>query len=110
MPESKQNTAHALSMIGLAQRAGRTASGETACETAIRSGEAAVVIVSRDISEGMLRKFSNRCFFYKVPLHRVDCTKEELGHAIGRGTRSCLAVTEPGLAANIIRLTENIEL
>ncbi len=100
----------ALSMISLAQKAGKTASGELACEAAVRSGEAKVVILSQDASATTEKKFSNRCFYYHVPLVRIEATKEEIGRAIGKGFRSVLAVCEAGLADHIISLTENISL
>ncbi len=104
------SVAKALSLIGLAQRAGKAASGETACEQAVRNGSARAVILSCDASAGTEKKFSHRCFHYQVPLQRIACTKAELGKALGRGSRSCLAVCEEGLAKTIIQLTEKIDL
>ena len=44
-----------LSMIGLAQKAGKTASGEFATEHAVKSGKAALVIVSEESSDNKKR-------------------------------------------------------
>ena len=97
-----------MSLLGIAQKAGKIASGEQACELAIREGKACTVLLSQDASATTEKKFSNRCFCYQVPLYRTDSTKEEIGRAIGKGYRSVLAICEPGLASSIEALTDRI--
>ena len=54
-------------MIGLAQKAGKTASGEFSTEKAVKTGCAALVIVSTESSDNTKKKFRNMCEYYKVP-------------------------------------------
>ena len=88
------------SMIGIAQKAGKLASGEFATEHAVKSGRAALVIVSDAASENTKKKFRNRCEFYEVPVYFYG-GKEELGHAMGKEFRASLAVLDSGLAKSI---------
>ena len=88
------------SMIGIAQKAGKLASGEFATEHAVKSGRAALVIVSDAASENTKKKFRNMCEFYEVPVYFYG-EKEELGHAMGKEFRASLAVLDSGLAKSI---------
>ena len=92
----------ALSMIGLATKAGKTASGEFATEKEIKSGHATLVIVAEDASDNTKKKFQNMCEFYEVPIYFYG-DKDTLGHAMGKEFRASLAVTDPGFAKGIMK-------
>ena len=55
----------ALSMIGLATKAGKVASGEFCTEKEVKSGRAYLVIVADDASDNTKKKFQNMCDFYQ---------------------------------------------
>ena len=59
----------ALSMIGLATKAGKVASGEFCTEKEVKSGRAYLVIVADDASDNTKKKFQNMCDFYQVPIY-----------------------------------------
>lgn len=86
-----------LSLISLATKAGKTASGEFSTEKQVKSGRAAAVIVAKDASENTKKKFRNMCEFYKVPIYFYS-DKVSLGHAMGKETRASLAVLDQGFA------------
>lgn len=90
----------AYGMIGMAMKAGKLASGEFATEKAVKTGMAALVIVSEAASENTKKKFRNMCEYYEVPMYFFG-SKEALGHAIGKEFRASLAVLDPGLAKAI---------
>lgn len=94
----KQNKA--LSMLGLAKRAGKVVSGEYSVEKAGKSGKAYLVIVAEDASANTRKNFTDMCTYYKLPLIFTG-TKETLGHAIGCEFRACAAVTDRGFAQSI---------
>ena len=71
----------ALSLIGLAMKAGRTASGEFCTEKEVKSGNAELVIVAGDASDNTKKKFKNMCDYYHVPVCFYG-DKDTLGHAI----------------------------
>lgn len=89
-----------LSLIGLAQKAGKVVSGEFSTEKAVKAGSAGLVLVSLEASDNTKKKFQNMCAFYKVPLYFYG-TKLELGAAIGKEFRASLAVVDYGLSGAI---------
>ena len=91
------NRQKVLNLIGLATKAGKTASGEFSTEKAVKTGKASLVIVSEEASDNTKKMFSNMCTYYKVPLYMLG-EKEELGHAMGKEMRASLAVLDEGLA------------
>lgn len=94
----KQNKA--LSMLGLAKRAGKVVGGEFSVEKAVRSGKAYLVVVAEDASANTRKHFTDMCTYYKLPLVFTG-TKETLGHAIGCEVRASVAVTDSGFAQSI---------
>ena len=96
----KLKASRVLSLVGLATKAGRTASGEFSTEKSVKEGKASLVIVSVESSENTKKKFTNMCTFYKVPMYLYG-TKDELGAAMGKEFRASLAVNDRGLAAAI---------
>lgn len=89
-----------LSLLGLATKAGKTASGEFSTEKAVKSGTACLVIVSEEASANTKKMFSNMCTYYKVPLYFFGA-KDSLGHAIGKEFRASVAVLDEGFAKAI---------
>ena len=96
----KQNKV--LSMLGLATKAGKTASGEFCTEKEIKTGYAELVIVAEDASDNTKKKFKNMCEFYEVPIYFYG-DKDTLGHAMGKEFRATLAITDPGFAKGIMK-------
>jgi len=74
-----------LSLVGLATRAGKTASGEFCTEKEVKTGRAALVIVAGDASENTKKKFRDMCEFYEVPIYFYK-DKDTLGHAMERNS------------------------
>lgn len=89
-----------LSMLGLAEKAGKIASGEFSTEKAVKSHQAYLVVIATDASDNTKKMFRNMCVFYKVPMY-IYGTKEELGHYIGKQYRASLAVTDQGFSKSL---------
>ena len=87
----------ALSLVSLATKAGKTASGEFSTENEVKKGTAYLVIVADDSSENTKKMFRNMCTFYHVPI-AVFGTKEGLGAALGKELRASVAVNDEGFA------------
>lgn len=92
MPKDK-----VLSMLGLAQKAGKVVSGEFSVEKAVKDGKACLVCVAEDASDNTKKMFRNMCTYYAVPIY-IYGEKEILGHCIGKQFRASLAVTDIGFA------------
>ena len=58
-----------FSLLGLATRAGRTASGEFMTEKSVKNKTAALVIVGTDASANTKKNFRDMCSFYHVPYY-----------------------------------------
>lgn len=89
-----------LSLVGIAKKANKVASGEYQTETAVKSGTASLVIISSEASGNTRKKFQNMCTFYQVPAYLYG-TRQELGAASGGQYRAVIAVRDPGLAKAI---------
>ena len=90
----------ALSLLGLATKAGKVASGEFCTEKEVKSGRAALVIVAGDASENTKKRFRNMCSFYKVPIYFYK-DKDTLGHAMGKEFRASLVILDEGFAKGL---------
>ncbi len=95
-----------LSMIGLATRAGKTASGGLALEEAVKGGKAFLVVLADDASDRTKKDVRNMCEFRSVKLMTYG-TKEQLGMACGKEYRSGVAITDEELAKAITKAFED---
>ncbi len=91
-----------LNLIGLAEKAGKVASGEFSTERAIKKGKAFLVIVSEEASNNTKKMFTDMCTYYNVPVVYL-AEKEELGHCIGKAMRASLAILDEGFAKTIMK-------
>ena len=94
-----------LSLLGIAMRGRNLVSGELQTEEAVKKNTALLVIVAKDASPNTKKLFYNKCSFYEVPICEYG-TKESLGRAIGKESRSSVAVCDEGLAEAIIKQLE----
>ena len=95
-------------MVGMAEKAGHVVSGEFSTEKAIKSRKACLVIIASDASENTRKHFSDMCAYRNIPIC-IYGNKEDLGHAVGKGMRANLAVTERGLADSIRKRIEEAD-
>lgn len=96
-----------MSMLGLAMKAGKIASGEFMTENAVKSGKAHLAIVAGDASDNTKKNFRNMCAFYEIPFYEY-ADKESLGHCLGKEFRASLAVLDQGFAASIVKQIGNL--
>ena len=97
-----------LSLVGLATRAGKTASGEFCTEKEVKTGRAALVIVAGDASENTKKKFRDMCEFYEVPIYFI-ADKEKLGKYCGKEFRASLAIQDENFAKALLKALETEE-
>lgn len=91
-----------LSMVSLATKAGKTASGEFMTESKVKEGRAFLVILATDSSANTKKNFHDMCKFYHVPIAEYG-TKESLGHAMGKEIRASMVILDEGFADSIIK-------
>ena len=98
----KQET---LRLIGLAKRAGVVMSGSFLVEQAVHKRKARLILLAEDASGNTKKQIRQMAQYRKIPLAEAG-GKEELGHAIGQGERSCLALTDENLAGAVRKKLE----
>lgn len=93
------------SFLGLANRARKVISGEELVINDVRKQKAKVVLLSSDASANTIKKVSDKCSFYKVPLKHVP-DRYTLGQAIGKDARVVVAITDEGFAKKLMTMLD----
>lgn len=93
------------SLLGIAQKAGRVASGEFMTEKSVKEGRARLVVVAGDASDNTKKMFQNMCDYYEVP-YWSGLDKDTLGHVIGKEFRASLAVNDDGFCKALKEYTD----
>ncbi len=94
------NRARLMSLLGLAQKAGKIASGEVAVEHAVRAGKARLVLIAADAADNTKKSYRDLAAYYQVACYE-GLSKDEFGQATGRPARAALAVTDAGFGKAI---------
>ena len=97
-----KNNNKVLSLLGLATKAGKVASGEFSTEKSVKTGKGFLVLVADDASQNTRKKFQNRGDFYEVPIYFI-ANKEELGRFCGKEFRASLAVQDENFAKAMLK-------
>ena len=97
-----KNNNKVLSLLGLATKAGKVASGEFSTEKSVKAGKGFLVLVADDASQNTRKKFQNMCDFYEVPIYFI-ANKEELGRFCGKEFRASLAVQDENFAKAMLK-------
>ena len=92
----------AMGLLGLATRAGKVVSGETACKEAVRFGSSHLILIACDASANTTKNITDSCKYYDVPYVTLG-TKESLGHAIGNEYNAVVSVNDEGFANGILK-------
>lgn len=92
----------ALSMLGIATKAGKTVTGEFSTEKAVKEGKAFLVVVALDASDNTKKKFRNMCNYHQVTMKEF-ADKDSLGAACGKEFRASLAVIDEGLGKEVLK-------
>jgi len=80
-------------MLGLCMRSGNCVSGDTQVADAVRRNKAKLIILSSEASENTLKKYTHLCDKKHILMVNGP-DKETLGGAIGKGSRTLVAITD----------------
>lgn len=94
------------SLLGLAARAGRVASGSEAVAAALRRRKVHLLLIAADTGEGTIRSLRQICRAGRVQVVLI-ADKDFLGRAVGRPPRAAVAVLDGRLAAAIAAALES---
>ena len=84
-----------MSLLGLAQKAGKIVSGDFAVQGAIKSGKARMLIIAADASESTKKEYQYLAASRNITIYCV-LSKEQLGGAIGKALRAAVVITDEG--------------
>lgn len=83
--------------LGLAQKAGKLASGDYAVKAALKAGKARLLVVAADASANSKKDVLFLAETFDVPV--AEClTRDELGWAIGKAKRTAIVVLDNNFA------------
>lgn len=87
------------SLLGLAMRARKLTTGESALK-AVQSQQAHLVFIASDASDNTKKKYIDKCTYYHVD-YCVAGTSEELSNSVGKINRMVIAVLDAGFAKSM---------
>jgi ribosomal protein L7Ae-like RNA K-turn-binding protein len=90
------------SLLSISMKAGKIVTGGFSCERSLANGQAKLVLLATDASDNTKKKFIQKTFYYQIPMFMVG-SKAELSHCVGKRDSAVYAVTDVGLAANLVR-------
>lgn len=86
--------------LGMAQKAGKLASGDYAVRSALKSGKGKLLIVAADAAENAKKDMYFLAELTKITV--VEClSRDELGQAIGKAKRTAVVVLDNNFASMI---------
>ena len=92
----------ALNYLALARKGGRAELGEEPVGAAARAGKAHLILVAEDASDHTWRRAKSFAAGTDQQCLRLNCTKEEMGFAIGRTSLAIAAITDAELALALV--------
>ena len=99
----------ALNYLSLARKGGMVELGEEPVGAIARSGKAYVILVAGDASDHTWRRAKSFAAGTEQQCVRLQCTKEEMGFAVGRSSLAIAAVTDVAMALALVQSLENQE-
>lgn len=101
----KQQLNRALSMIGLAKKAGRLISGAPIVIDALRKGSVCLVVYASGASANSVKRITDKAKSYNTTALAIDVLPEELGHSIGKvGAVSAVGITDASFSEAIKKI------
>lgn len=91
--------------LGLAQKAGRLASGDLNIESALRNRKAKLLIIAQDAAESSKHNLYSLAEKYSIPVYEI-LTKVELGLAIGKSPRNSIAILDKNFVIMVEKYME----
>lgn len=88
--------------LGLAQKAGKTASGDLSVRGALKNGKAKVLVLATDAAPNSKKDMYFLAELAGVPVVEL-LTRDELGYAIGKAKRTAVAVTDINFANMLLK-------
>ncbi|MEI6132524.1 MAG: ribosomal L7Ae/L30e/S12e/Gadd45 family protein [Bacillota bacterium] len=96
------------SFMGLAVKAGKTASGSFSSDKAIKTGRAALVLVASDASENTKKGFRDAGKYYETSIVEI-ATKAMLGKYCGKKDCTSVAILNESFAKKLKEMIDELD-
>ena len=93
----------ALNYLSIARKGGLAELGEEPVGAVARAGKAYVILVASDASDHTWRRAKSFAAGTEQQCVRLECTKDEMGFAIGRTSLAIAAITDVQLALALVK-------
>ena len=93
----------ALNYLAIARKGGLAELGEEPVGAAARAGKAYVILVASDASDHTWRRAKSYAAGTEQQCVRLECSKDEMGFAVGRTSLAIAAITDVQLALALVK-------
>lgn len=90
-----------LKFLGLGARAGKLVYGAHACEAAIKTGKAKLIVVDNGASENTKKSFGDACKYYNIKLIILE-EEDSLTKYLAKKTNKVIGVVCPDFARSAL--------
>ncbi|HAT55992.1 MAG TPA: 50S ribosomal protein L7 [Veillonellaceae bacterium] len=87
-------------LLGICRKAGRLLSGDRQVKDGLGKKTGCLLLIAADSSEESRRSYVNMAERAQISWE-IFGNKEELGHALGKGPRTAVLITDPGFGKTI---------
>ncbi|QDR80539.1 L7Ae/L30e/S12e/Gadd45 family ribosomal protein [Sporomusa termitida] len=94
-----------MSILGLAQKAGKVVSGDFAVQGALKSGKARLLIIAGDASASTKKEYQYQAQSRNIAVY-CTLSKEQLGSSIGKALRAAVVITDEGFVKSVVKTLE----
>ncbi len=94
-----------MSILGLAQKAGKIVSGDFAVQGALKSGKARLLLIASDASASTKKEYQYQAQYRDVAVY-YTLSKEQLGGSIGKPLRAAVVITDDGFVKSVVKALE----
>ena len=95
-------------LLGLCMKAGRLLSGSEQIKTAVKDGKGILLILAEDSSERTKEEYIRLAKLSGITW-RIFGEKEKLGHAVGKGIRAAILISDSGFGMSLLQRIDTLK-
>lgn len=95
-------------LLGLCMKAGRLLSGSEQIKTAVKDGKGILLILAEDSSERTKEEYIRLAKLSGITW-RIFGEKEKLGHAVGKGIRAAILISDNGFGTSLLQRIDTLK-
>lgn len=95
-------------LLGLCMKAGRLLSSSEQVKTAVKDGKGILLILAEDSSERTKEEYIRLAKLSGITW-RIFGEKEKLGHAVGKGIRAVILISDSGFGTSLLQRIDTLK-